>query len=34
MGWSCSMHEEMRNVYKPLIGEPELKRSLGRYWRR
>jgi hypothetical protein len=29
MGWACSAHREMRNVYKILVGKPKGKRPLG-----
>jgi hypothetical protein len=31
---SCSMHREMRNVYRILVGKPEGKRPRGRHRRR
>jgi hypothetical protein len=30
MDGACSMHEEMRNVHKILVGKPEGKRPLGK----
>jgi len=29
-GWACSMYEEMRDVYRVLVGKPEGKRTFGR----
>jgi hypothetical protein len=34
MGWICSMHGEMRNAYKILVGRPEGTRQLGKPRRR
>jgi len=34
MGGTCSIHGEIRNVYKILIGKPKVKRPLGRPRRR
>jgi hypothetical protein len=31
MGRICSRHREMRNVYRDLVGKPEVKRPLGRF---
>jgi hypothetical protein len=30
MDEACSIHGELRNVYKVLVGKPEGRRSLGR----
>jgi hypothetical protein len=30
MGWACITHEEKRNAYRILVGNPEGNRTLGR----
>lgn len=30
MDWACTMHEEVRIMYKMLVGEPEGKSPLGK----
>jgi hypothetical protein len=34
MGGACSLHGDMRNAYKILVGKPERKEPLGRSNRR
>jgi hypothetical protein len=34
MGGACSMHGEMRNAYRILVGRPERKRPLRRRMRK
>jgi len=30
MSWACSTHDERRGAYRVFVGEPEVKRPLGR----
>jgi hypothetical protein len=34
MGGACSVHGEMKNAYKILVGKPDGKRPRGRHRRR